>query len=281
MPGFKDLTGVRFGRLTVLKLNTKRTAPGTVTTWLCKCDCGTTKVVRGGPLAFGTTRSCGCLHREELSQRMKGAILAPVAVDLTGKKFGRLLVIRRNGSSPHQEAVWLCLCECGAFTNTTSQRLKSGNTKSCGCYALERRREAATKHGQCGTSEWRSWSQMTARCTNSKHQDFKHYGGRGIQICERWKAFELFLQDMGRKPTPRYTIERKNNDGNYEPGNCIWATQKRQTRNQRRTRWLTLNGVTMAMADWSEAVGISYTTIRRRLGYGWSDERALTTPVAT
>lgn len=128
--------------------------------------------------------------------------------------------------------------------------------------------------------ERRHWYAMRQRCSNPNYKDFKHYGGRGIYVCDRWKdSFENFISDMGPRPSPKHSVERLNNDGPYSPDNCAWATQKEQTRNQRRTHWIEFDGKRQSMKDWSEQLGISYTKLRRRLNtLGWSVDKALTTP---
>lgn len=127
--------------------------------------------------------------------------------------------------------------------------------------------------------ERQAWYRMRSRCNNKNSRDYKHYGGRGIYVCEQWSnSFENFLSDMGNRPSQKHSIERLDNDGPYSPDNCVWAVQKIQTRNQRRTRRLTYRGRTQSMADWAEELGISYTMIRQRLRLGWSVEDALETP---
>ena len=119
---------------------------------------------------------------------------------------------------------------------------------------------------------------MVARCTNPKWHRYDRYGGRGISVCAKWRIFEAFLADMGIKPRG-FTLERMDNDGNYEPGNCLWATRKTQARNRRGNRLLTLNGVSRSLAEWSDVTGVNYNTLKSRLKYGWSIERVLTVPV--
>lgn len=130
--------------------------------------------------------------------------------------------------------------------------------------------------------EYRSWRSMLNRCYREKNANYKHYGGRGIMVCERWRSsFSEFLSDMGSRPD-RHSLERVDCNGNYNPGNCVWVDLSRQSRNTRANRMLTYRGVTKCMADWADITqerGISYTTLRRRLRLGWSVERAMTQPV--
>lgn len=139
------------------------------------------------------------------------------------------------------------------------------------------------RHGE-STSTFRTpensaWQNMRARCLRPSHPSYSRYGGRGIQVCERWRVFENFLADMGRRPGPGYSIERIDNDGPYSPENCRWATSREQRRNTRATHLLTLNGRTQCITDWAAELGISLSTIRYRIRAGWSDERVLTAPV--
>lgn len=119
---------------------------------------------------------------------------------------------------------------------------------------------------------------MIQRCNNPKNVKYPRYGGRGIVVCERWKSFPAFLDDMGPKPTPAHTIERIDNDGNYEPANCRWATKYEQNRNRAGNRNLTIGGETLTMTDWARRYGISVGCIRHRIERGWDDARAVTTP---
>ena len=162
------------------------------------------------------------------------------AVDLTGKKFRRLTVIFRVGSDCHRSPTWSCLCDCGNTTIVSSRHLVDKNgTGSCGCI----RNEAKSTHGQRlsknkRTKEYKTWTSIKQRCYNPKHIGYKNYGGRGIQVCDRWlNSFENFFADMGKAPSSKHSIDRfPNNDGNYEPSNCRWATAKEQNNNTRKTK---------------------------------------------
>lgn len=138
-----------------------------------------------------------------------------------------------------------------------------------------------SKHGMTGTPEFNTWSHVIARCTNPRSKDFPRWGGRGITVCDEWRSsFLNFYRDMGPRPSPSHSIDRIDNDGAYEPGNCRWATQAEQQRNRRNNRWYTHEGETLTLAGWSERLGIPYFTLRTRLDQlGWTVDRALSTPV--
>lgn len=198
-------------------------------------------------------------------------------IDLTGKRFGRLVVSGR-AANIHAEAAWLCICDCGNSVNVPGYPLRNGITQSCGCLRLERSiaasRVAHTTHGMTRTPTYSSWSQMRNRCTNPKVSEFKYYGGRGITVCDRWRTFAGFLADMGGRPVG-HTLERQDTNGNYEPSNCRWATRKEQANNRRSCRIVTHAGLSLNIRQWSERTGLSHNLILKRLRRGWPPERAL------
>lgn len=151
--------------------------------------------------------------------------------DLLGQQFGRLYVLRECGRDNHGRAKWLCRCDCGTLKAIRSQSLIRQHTMSCGCFHRDRAKAAATKHGHALSGTYVSWERMIARCTYPKNNRFHRYGGRGISVCGRWRKFENFLADMGDRP-PGLSIDRRNNDGNYEPSNCKWSTPKEQAANR-------------------------------------------------
>lgn len=201
--------------------------------------------------------------------------------NLTGRKFGRMNVIEYKGKPEKgRGSLWLCQCECGTRKVVYASNLKKGDTKSCGCLHKEIAKASSTTHGDCGTPEYEAWCKIKQRCYKKTNRNYYRYGGRGITVCDRWlESFENFLEDMGPRPVSKESIDRINNNGNYEPENCRWANRKEQNRNTSRNRMLTFNGKTMCMAEWAERLNLDYQNLARRLNkFGWSVEKSLTKP---
>ena len=185
-------------------------------------------------------------------------------IDLTGQRFGRLVVIERAANSNAGSARWNCMCDCGGKATVVGGGLRSGHTKSCGCIKNEKTAERNFKHGMVGTSTYVIWDSMKQRCINPNDTTYKNYGGRGISVCDRWLKFENFYADMGERPKGM-SIERIDNNGNYCPENCCYATQKEQMRNTRRTVTVKYQGKEQCMAAWAEELGINQGTLWYRL----------------
>lgn len=195
----------------------------------------------------------------------------PSFLDISGHKYGRLTVIKFAGVKDTR-TMWLCSCECGNECTTSSNALRRGNTKSCGCLAQDNR----TKHGLSYDPLYPIWRGMMDRCYDPRHKSFPDYGGRGVTVCERWKTLSHFVTDMSPKPKGG-TLGRIDNNGHYEPDNCRWETVSEQGKNKRNNRLLTFNGKTQCLSKWCEELNIPRSRLARRLDYGWSHEKALTT----
>lgn len=190
----------------------------------------------------------------------------PKIIDLTGKKYNRLLVTRFVGLDKNG-AVWECKCDCGNIKNVRSGDLRSGNTNSCGCYRKDQTVKAKLTHGASKndnkTGTYKSWTSMKARCYGKYSIEYERYGGRGIEVCDRWKnSFEEFLEDMGERPDG-YSLERKNPNGNYEPSNCCWIPNSQQAKNRRTNKYVILNGEKMIQSDAARALNLNPSTISR------------------
>jgi hypothetical protein len=199
----------------------------------------------------------------------------PAKLNLAGQRFGRLIVLEVHDQDARRAYRWKCRCDCGHETVVRGSQLKSGVTRSCGCGI----REAASrprKHGQTRTPLYKRWRAMIERTRNPNNDEFHNYGGRGIDVCERWKSFENFAADMGATFDEALTLERRDVNGNYSPQNCYWATAKQQTRNKRNNHVVEWRGRRMVVTDWAELLGLNPNTVVHRLRRDWSVDRALT-----
>ena len=244
--------GKRFGNLTVVDfdhVNKHRS-----TCWLCECDCGNRVIVSRNSLTSGNTISCGC--------RQHG----PKREDITGERFGRLTVIRFDHVDKYRNSYWLCECDCGTKTIVTRGGLISGNTTSCGCYNKDRVRECVTTHGMSGSSLYKVWRDIRTRCENENSTAYHRYGGRGIDVCDDWKQFENFKDwaaDSGYDKG--LTIDRIDNDQGYYPENCRWVDWRTQGNNRSTNHILEYNGISHTIMEWSELLGIKYSTLWARI----------------
>jgi hypothetical protein len=207
----------------------------------------------------------------------------PPLIDLIGREFGRLKVIKRTCNDKFGHSMWLCVCSCGKEKIIVNYSLINGTTKSCGCWNIEKTVRRSIKHGHKRIEKvskiYRAWESMIKRCTNYNDNGYKNYGSRGITVCQRWRKFSNFLEDMGEPPTSKHSIDRIDNDGNYCAQNCRWATRKERNRNTRNNHLILFNNKEQCLAEWAEETGISSATILWRLSNGWSVERSLITPV--
>jgi hypothetical protein len=191
--------------------------------------------------------------------------------DLTGQKFNRLTVIKFSHTDKHRFNKWECICDCGKKVIANSAQLKSGGTKSCGCYKNElcaKLKQITHGHSKRSgvTAEYRAWCKLKERCNDVNDKRYPDYGGRGIKVCERWlNSFENFFEDMGKKPSPKHSVEREDNDKGYSPGNCVWATKRVQSRNTRRNHWEEYGGERMVIQDWAERLQVDNRLIHSML----------------
>lgn len=204
---------------------------------------------------------------------------APNAKDITGQVIGRWTVLerlptqRRNGRSRN---TYRCQCQCGTVRIVQGGNLLAKKTLSCGCLHRERVSEAFSTHNASGTKVYRVWASMIQRCTNPHDKRYADYGGRGIVVCDRWRcSFEKFLQDMGPRPSRRHSIDRINNNGNYEPVNCRWATPTEQSINTRRNRLVEFGGQYMPLIEACRLTGASYKKTMARLNHGMTFSDAI------
>lgn len=212
---------------------------------------------------------------EKIDRRPRGSCNA----NIERRVFGRLVAIERAGVSRDKRPMWRCACVCGRESVVIAKNLLNGRSRSCGCVSREKagnrtRTHGATVAGRDGrpSFEYQSWQAMKERCHNPNDVDFSRYGGRGVTVCVEWRHdFAAFLAHIGPKPARGYSVDRIDNDGNYEPGNVRWATQLIQNRNQRRNVRVNFFGESLLLVELVERTGINRTTLRSRAAKGYSD----------
>lgn len=265
MPPRLDLTGERYGRLTCIEDIGNKNGRAF---WRCRCKCGKQKKVSSNDLRSGKIKSCGCLCKE-LGDKKR--------IDLVGKRFGRLVVKKFVGRNKHRHSLWECVCDCGNTCTVSTMCLRRAKpTKSCGCL------QPGITLDENGNiiRLYRIWSGMKQRCFNSNNKDYPRYGAREITVCEEWLEFKCFHDwALANGYKDHLTIERINNDGNYDPSNCTWVPPEAQARNRRSNHFLTFNGKTLIIAEWAEFLQVDRGVIEQRLLRGWNPEEALKKPV--
>ena len=203
--------------------------------------------------------------------------------NLTGKSFHRWLVIDFSHSK-RKHTYWICRCECGTIKPVRADQLQNGESKSCGCWHKEKASEqgrTTTTHGMAGSLIYAVWNGMVRRCTKLDDWSYSRYGQRGIRVCDRWRnSFTAFYEDMGPRPTNKHSLDRIDNNGDYTPDNCRWATRIEQASNTRKNFYLTCSGETHTLAEWSRITGISVAALWVRLRkFNWPVDKALTQPL--
>ncbi len=195
--------------------------------------------------------------------------------NLNARRFGRLLVLGYAGTLSGRSK-WYCLCDCGTVTAVRSDLLLLNQTRSCGCLAIDTARSQETTHGMTKTPEYKAWVAMRSRCYDLKNPSYSQYGKRGIRVCSRWlKSFDAFFADLGHRPSPQHSLERKNVNLGYGPDNCRWATPKEQARNRTSSRFIEVNGQSKTLAEWCEITGLSWSTVDGRIRRGQTPAKAL------
>lgn len=228
MGNLVDLTGQRFGRLIVIERAGRDMCKRAL--WRCQCDCGQQCVVSGANLRNENTKSCGCFQREKARECI---------IDLTGQRFGRLIVIEQAGRDVGGQALWNCQCDCGKQCVVRGMCLRNGNTQSCGCFLKEKTKERSTKHGKSDTLLYQVWHSMMNRCGlrgKPSRLSVKNYVSRGITVCEEWRVFENFERwGLSHGYKHGFQIDRKDNNGCYCPDNCHFVTRTENNRNRRKS----------------------------------------------
>lgn len=204
-------------------------------------------------------------------------------INLSNKRFGRLIVLNISKEQTGKAFKWDCLCDCGKHCRVAGQKLRDERTISCGCYHREMMKERAAsfgfKHGRSHSKIYRAWDAMVQRCTNPLHKNYKDYGGRGIMVCAEWRSFIQFAKDVGDPLSKKHTLERIDNSKGYEPGNVKWATHKEQSNNKRNNHLIEFGGITKNVTQWAEFLGIDRSLLKSRLRNGWQVYKAFLTPL--
>lgn len=204
-------------------------------------------------------------------------------IDLTGQRFGRLIVLKRVNRNDGK-TWWECRCECGNIKSVLGHQLREGKCKSCGCYSADKAREKFTTHGLSNSRLYSIHNAMNARCFNKNNKEYHNYGGRGVSVCEEWRGRKGFLSFYKWAISNGYkeelSIDRVDNNKNYSPDNCRWVTPKEQAINRRTNVFISYNGETKTLKEWSDSLGIPYKTLHMRIKkYQWDIERAFIQPI--
>lgn len=278
MPKFEDLTGQKFGHLTAIRsLGNNR--------WLWKCDCGTEKEITAAMVKCGKTASC--------SRSCKYSPAHALRNDLTGKRFGRLVVSERaeryKTNTGRRSTYYICQCDCGKTTTVTANHLTTGHTWSCGCAHKEQEKAFCTINlthsrvrDRTPSKSYRRRQQIKQRCYNEKDISYPYYGAKGVKMWDGWidnpAAFCEYVESLDGYDTEGSTIDRIDYTKDYEPGNLRWISLQEQQWNKSNNAWLTANGETRRVIEWAQALGVTRDTISQRIKRGWTPEEAVSTP---
>lgn len=257
----RNLLGQRFGMLEVIKRD--GAMPDGEATWICKCDCGNTKSIRGSVLVRKNgTKSCGCLMGNP--------------IDLSGKRYGALTVIKKSENKGNK-TMWICKCDCGNEAVVSGGNLQSGHTRNCLECGYKSTGLSRKTHGKSHTSLFRIWSGMITRCEYEKGRSFKDYGGRGIKVCEEWrKDFQKFYDwSINNGYKKGLEIDRINVNGNYEPSNCRWVTNIVNANNKRSNVFIEYGGEKKTIAEWARFYNVNYKSLWGNLSKGDSLDEAV------
>jgi len=266
-------TGATFGSWTVLDVSGVQRREAY---YDCRCSCGTEKPVAKSSLLSGAStrcRQCSNASNQKATEARRRSINPGATIGLW--------TVLEEAEARSGNLYMRCRCECGAEHEVMASTLRRGKSKSCAAcsrkMSRKKNREMTSKHGGV-QAEYRAWSRMRERCRNPNERSFERYGGRGIKVCEEWQGeggFERFMEHIGPRPSVKHSLERIDNDGNYESGNVKWATKKEQQRNTRRNRQVTIDGVTKCVAEWAGESQVPASIIYKRLYRGWPPERAV------
>ena len=258
---WKNYDGQTFGYLTALYRD-----PDDANKYVCRCTCGRSVSARISNLISGNTKRCGdtnCITKTD---------------DVTGMRFGKLVAQKYLGltqvcADGRKAATWHCLCDCGAEVDVPYRSLKTGHTKSCGCYQIDVQRARKTTHGLSKTRLYKTYLNMRARCNTPSASEYDRYGGRGIQVCSEWEeSFEAFYNwSIQNGYSDELTIDRIDNDGPYSPDNCRWTTCAIQNRNKSDVHWFDFHGELLPLTDVATRLGVSPNGIRHHLNRGRSE----------
>jgi hypothetical protein len=277
MGNYINLAGQRFTKLVALRVAEGRAEDGSML-WECLCDCGKLIITSSNKLRMGRKLSCGCIIKD----RVEAGTFAPMK-DISGLRFGRLLVIERTcvGGS---WGYWKCQCDCGNFAVVETYSLTSYSVQSCGCLGAEMQNKwFKPTHRMTGSLALKRWTSIKERCLNPNQLNYHNYGGRGITVCDRWldkeHGFENFYADIGDPPSSDYQLDRIDNNGPYSPENCRWATVTEQGNNRRTNIHITIFGITKSFKDICREFGFRYTlSVARYSGRKWDILSALLIP---